>query len=44
VEEWERRTGRKLKDDLYRRDKEKLKQTEAYRKFQQEMREIRGGS
>jgi len=43
IEEWERRTGRKLKDDLYKRDKEKLKQTEAYRKFQQDLREIRGG-
>ncbi len=43
IEEWERRTGRRLSDDLYKRDKERLKQTEAYRRFQQEVREIRRG-
>ncbi|TDA31946.1 MAG: radical SAM protein [Hadesarchaea archaeon] len=43
IEEWERRTGKKLKDDLYKRDVEKLKRTEAYRKFEQDLREIRSG-
>ncbi|MEM1577315.1 MAG: hypothetical protein QXT98_07380, partial [Archaeoglobaceae archaeon] len=43
IEEWEKRTGQKLSDGLYRRDIEKLKQTEAYRKFEQDVKEIRAG-
>jgi hypothetical protein len=42
-EEWERRTGRKLKEDLYKRNTEKLKQTEAYRNFVRQLEEIRRG-
>ncbi len=43
IEEWERRTGRRLQDDLYKRDVDRLKQTEAYRKFVQQIEEIRRG-
>jgi len=32
INEWEKQTGKKLKDDLYHRDKEKLENSEAYRK------------
>jgi hypothetical protein len=42
-EEWERRTGRSLKADLYKRDVERLKQTEAYKHFERQIREIRKG-
>jgi len=42
-EEWEAKTGRKLKDELYKRDKEKLKSTEAYKKFVRQMEEIKAG-
>ncbi len=42
-DEWEKKTGRKLKSDLYRRNVEKLKQSEAYRKFSEQMEEIRRG-
>ncbi|MEM2874494.1 MAG: radical SAM protein [Candidatus Hadarchaeales archaeon] len=40
-EEWEKTTGRRLKDDLYKRDAEKLKGGEAYRKFVQQVEEIK---
>ncbi len=43
IEEWERRTGRRLKDDLYRRDVERLRATEAYRRFVRDIEEVRQG-
>ncbi|MEW6592094.1 MAG: tetraether lipid synthase Tes [Candidatus Hadarchaeota archaeon] len=42
-EEWEAQVGRKMKDDLYKRDVEKLKATEAYRKFTSQIEEIKAG-
>lgn len=42
-EEWESKTGHKLKDDFYKRDVEKLKNTEAYRKFATQVEEIISG-
>lgn len=38
---WEKRTGRKLKDDLYRRDEERLKSSRAYQNFARQIEEIR---
>ncbi|MEM2889913.1 MAG: radical SAM protein [Candidatus Hadarchaeum sp.] len=38
---WESKTGRKLKDDLYKRDVEKLKNSPAYKKFLKEVEEIK---
>ncbi|MFH1821286.1 MAG: tetraether lipid synthase Tes [Methanobacteriota archaeon] len=42
-EEWEKKTGRSLKDDLYKRDAEKLKQSEAYWRFVSQIEEIKAG-
>ena len=42
-EEWEKKTGRSLKDDLYKRDVGKLKQSEAYKRFASQIDEIRAG-
>lgn len=40
-EEWEARTGRQLKSDLYRRDIEKLKSSQPYIKFIKQIEEIK---
>ncbi|MEM2878097.1 MAG: radical SAM protein [Candidatus Hadarchaeales archaeon] len=40
-DEWEKKTGKSLKSDLYRRDIERLKDGEEYRKFIQQVREIK---
>ena len=42
-EEWERVAGRSLKADLYKRDVNKLKQSEAYKKFTSQIEEIKAG-
>ncbi|MEM4188877.1 MAG: hypothetical protein QXN56_07035, partial [Candidatus Hadarchaeum sp.] len=42
-EEWERKTGKPLKQDLYKRDAEKLKASEAYKKFVLQVEEIKSG-
>jgi uncharacterized radical SAM superfamily Fe-S cluster-containing enzyme len=42
-EEWERRTGRPLKNDIYKRDVEKLKQSEAYKNYISQVEEIKSG-
>jgi hypothetical protein len=39
--EWEAKTGRKLKDELYRRDVEKLKASSAYKKFAEQIKKIK---
>ncbi len=39
-EEWENKTGLKLKEDLYRRDRKKLKATKAYKKFERQIKQI----
>ncbi len=39
--EWEERTGRKLKDDLYKRNKKKLKSSKAYQNFARQIEKIR---
>ncbi|KXB09618.1 hypothetical protein AKJ35_00470 [candidate division MSBL1 archaeon SCGC-AAA833F18] len=41
IEEWEKRTGRSIKSDLYERDTEKLENSEAYQKFVKQLEEIR---
>jgi len=40
-EEWENKTGRSLKSDLYKRNVEKLKETEAYRNFMRQVKELK---
>ena len=40
-EEWEKKSGRSLKADLYKRDVERLKGTDAYKKFVQQVAEIK---
>jgi len=42
-EEWEKKTGRSLKADLYKRDVNKLKQSEAYKRFVSQIEEIKAG-
>jgi hypothetical protein len=41
---WERKTGRTLKADLYKRDVKKLKSTDVYKKFSKQVEEIKSGS
>jgi uncharacterized radical SAM superfamily Fe-S cluster-containing enzyme len=38
--EWETRTGKKLRNDLYKRDVKKLVESEAYKRFIQQVKEI----
>jgi len=40
-EEWETKTGRKLKSDLYKRDVERLRSSQAYRRFVEQLEEIK---
>ncbi len=42
-EEWEKKTGRKMSDDLYKRDIPKLKSSEVYQKFVKQIEEIKSG-
>jgi uncharacterized radical SAM superfamily Fe-S cluster-containing enzyme len=43
-EEWKRTTGKDLKADLYKRDVNKLKQSEAYKEYLDQVEMIRTGS
>jgi len=42
-EEWEAKTGRRMKSELYKRDVEKLKSSPAYKKFVEQIEEIKAG-